>query len=190
MSLALGVQIRDREGEHARALLAAKTKAKQAAEEMLKLRESHAAAVESLHAAHSAALQQQKDALEQALTVRIGRTHCMQCSPHSTATLDMPAQACRGRRDPEAGYLLCSGLIHACTIPPGLLCLLHIGRTLSGPKVRATCLQARMETEVEEIRKQIRVEVMHEILEDPAYTVWPTALRLLLCFALHCVHPL
>ena len=80
MSLALCVQIRDREGEHARALLAAKTKAKQAAEEMLKLRESHAAAVESLHAAHSAALQQQKEALEQALTVRSGLTHSMQCS--------------------------------------------------------------------------------------------------------------
>ena len=81
MSLALGAQVRDREGEHARALLAAKTKAKQAAEEMLKLRESHAAAVESLHAAHSAALQQQKEALEQALTVCCGLTPCMQY-PH------------------------------------------------------------------------------------------------------------
>ncbi len=37
--------------------------------------------------------------------------------------------------------------------------------------MRVTCLQARMEVEMEEIRKQIRVEVMHEILEDPAYTV-------------------
>ena len=81
VSLALGAQIRDREGEHARALLAAKTKAKQAAEEMAKLRESHAAAVESLHAAHSAALQQQKEALEQALTVCSGLTPCMQY-PH------------------------------------------------------------------------------------------------------------
>ena len=37
--------------------------------------------------------------------------------------------------------------------------------------MRVTCLQARMDVEMEEIRKQIRVEVMHEILEDPAYTV-------------------
>ena len=80
MSLASGVQIRDREGEHARVLLAGKTKAKQAAEEILKLRESHAAHVESLHAAHSAALQQQKETLEQALTVRSGLTHFMPCS--------------------------------------------------------------------------------------------------------------
>ena len=80
VSLAHYVQIRDREGEHARALLAAKTKAKQAAEDMLKLRDSHAADVDSLHAAQSAALQQQKEALEQALTVCSGLTY-MQYSP-------------------------------------------------------------------------------------------------------------
>ena len=81
VNLAFGVQKRDREGEHARVLLAAKTKTKQAAEEIVKLRESHAASVESLHAAHSAALQQQKDTLEQALTVRSGSLHCMLCPP-------------------------------------------------------------------------------------------------------------
>ena len=58
---------------------------------------------------------------------------------------------------------------------------MHNEKTLSGPKVWATCLQARMEAEVEEIRKQIRVEVMHEILEDPAYTVLPTACMLRFC---------
>ena len=101
--LALGVQIRDREGEHARALLAAKTKAKQAAEEMLKLRESHAAAVDSLHLAHSAALQQQKEALEQALTVRSGLTHCTQCSSHSSLLQTRLHKAAAAERDPEAG---------------------------------------------------------------------------------------
>ena len=103
VSLALGAQIRDREGEHARALLAAKTKAKQAAEEMLKMRESHAAAVESLHASHSAALQQQKEALEQALTVCSGLTHCMQCSHRPLQLQTRLQKMTAADRYPKAG---------------------------------------------------------------------------------------
>ncbi len=121
LSLALGAQIRDREGEHARALLAAKTKAKQAAEEMLKLRESHAAAVESLHAAHSAALQQQKKALEQALTVRSGLTHSMQSS-HKALQLQTRRQKMTAAGRYPKGGIHAMRRSHTCMHCPAWVC--------------------------------------------------------------------